>query len=412
MLLRLIIITCATTFVKVLVLLAVSIPSSSEAASNIFKSSPYPEIVPVDSSILSSFQIQSSEPNTGGQNLCIEASSLAIEATLTIQICSSVTSGQIFSVDEYGRINVSDDPTYCISKVGANGLQIALCGEPVNRNMFAYNSVESTLNWKKNGFKVFSVDQASPVVGRQVVLGKRGKNVNTDMQNWELKSVDGTVLTPTIPGTFLIQNMRTTSSNEDLCGEPTAFSSGAVIKVKKCEANGSNQQWEVDNRGRVSPVDDENLCIHRVAKKGTLILASCTKATKFNMMMYNAFDRTVLLKKSGFQGLTLANDAAVIGKKIRLAARKTDLSKVTQQWTLKEGDSVNIIEYVGNPCGSNGECTICQGDCDEDSDCNGELRCAQRSKSTGVENVPGCAWGADPDGRRSENDDYCKQHAH
>ena len=72
------------------------------------------------------------------------------------------------------------------------------------------------------------------------------------------------------------------------------------------------------------------------------------------------------------------------------------------------GQPENIIDYVGNPCGSNGECTICQGDCDSDSDCNGDLRCAQRSKLTGVENVPGCAWGADPDGRRFDNDDYCK----
>jgi len=71
-----------------------------------------------------------------------------------------------------------------------------------------------------------------------------------------------------------------------------------------------------------------------------------------------------------------------------------------------------VVEFVGNPCTSefdSGLCEICTGDCDYDSDCAGDLRCAQRSKFNGVENVPGCAWADGSDLIRNENDDYCFQ---
>ena len=65
------------------------------------------------------------------------------------------------------------------------------------------------------------------------------------------------------------------------------------------------------------------------------------------------------------------------------------------------------IQFVGNPCtkySANGKCNECTGDCDADSDCAGELRCAKRARAS--QNVPGCVWGlAD----RNENEvDYCE----
>ena len=69
------------------------------------------------------------------------------------------------------------------------------------------------------------------------------------------------------------------------------------------------------------------------------------------------------------------------------------------------------IEYVGNPCTAfspNGQCAICTGDRDDDSDCGSGLRCAQRRLSSGVENVPGCAWGPNSDSLRFDDSDYCK----
>jgi len=70
------------------------------------------------------------------------------------------------------------------------------------------------------------------------------------------------------------------------------------------------------------------------------------------------------------------------------------------------------VQFVGNPCTSNspgGECAICTGDCDKDSDCAGDLRCAQRggNASTGNVHVPGCVWGPDSDSLRLSDDDFC-----
>ncbi len=69
------------------------------------------------------------------------------------------------------------------------------------------------------------------------------------------------------------------------------------------------------------------------------------------------------------------------------------------------------VEYVGDPCTSqfpNGQCTECTGDCDSDSDCAGDLRCAQRRTNSGNENVPGCTWGENSDSLRFDDMDYCE----
>jgi len=53
------------------------------------------------------------------------------------------------------------------------------------------------------------------------------------------------------------------------------------------------------------------------------------------------------------------------------------------------------VEYVGSPCTdyfAGRQCNECTGDCNDDSDCAGRLRCAFRSFSSGIENVPGCSW--------------------
>jgi len=66
------------------------------------------------------------------------------------------------------------------------------------------------------------------------------------------------------------------------------------------------------------------------------------------------------------------------------------------------------VTFVGNPCNADGTpCEVCTGDCDRDSDCAGSLRCAQRGRRDGKENVPGCDWGEGSDSIRLDNDDFC-----
>lgn len=65
------------------------------------------------------------------------------------------------------------------------------------------------------------------------------------------------------------------------------------------------------------------------------------------------------------------------------------------------------VDYVGNPCNENGgTCDNCQGDCDYDSDCDGDLRCVQRYYSE--HQVPGCLWPNGSNSIRKDNDDFCK----
>jgi len=69
-----------------------------------------------------------------------------------------------------------------------------------------------------------------------------------------------------------------------------------------------------------------------------------------------------------------------------------------------------IIQYAGNPChglsGERGDCIACTGDCDKDSDCLGELRCAQRRRWDGLEEVPGCSFlSGDP--FKTTDNDFC-----
>ena len=72
------------------------------------------------------------------------------------------------------------------------------------------------------------------------------------------------------------------------------------------------------------------------------------------------------------------------------------------------------VEFVGNPCNnafSNGKCDVCTGDCDRDSDCDGDLRCAKRDGRDGndeVENVPGCVWGDGSEDQQDDDNDFCK----
>jgi hypothetical protein len=59
-----------------------------------------------------------------------------------------------------------------------------------------------------------------------------------------------------------------------------------------------------------------------------------------------------------------------------------------------------VVAVSGSFCTPTAPCTVCYGDCDEDSDCEGELICGQRDAG---ELVPGCSGG-----ENSQSDtDYC-----
>ena len=55
------------------------------------------------------------------------------------------------------------------------------------------------------------------------------------------------------------------------------------------------------------------------------------------------------------------------------------------------------------------KCNVCIGDCDDDSQCVGDLVCFhRRNAGNGGENVPGCSWGANSDDLKTSEVDFCK----
>jgi cullin-associated NEDD8-dissociated protein 1 len=64
------------------------------------------------------------------------------------------------------------------------------------------------------------------------------------------------------------------------------------------------------------------------------------------------------------------------------------------------GDELDLVDNGGSGCSPSNPCPVCHGDCDDDSQCQGELKCFQRSEG---EAVPGCIDGPGA----QANHDFC-----
>ena len=53
------------------------------------------------------------------------------------------------------------------------------------------------------------------------------------------------------------------------------------------------------------------------------------------------------------------------------------------------GSTLAITDKGPDGCTSSNQCGRCEGNCDNDNDCTGDLTCYQRTRSTAV--VPGCS---------------------
>ena len=80
------------------------------------------------------------------------------------------------------------------------------------------------------------------------------------------------------------------------------------------------------------------------------------------------------------------------------------------QWPITTKEVIITVQKVQpylkvqNQCIGDDPCSLCQGDCDSDNDCEGTLVCYQRDSSSDL--VPGCAKGGAGD---KDADDYCTE---
>ena len=196
---------------------------------------------------------------------------------------------------------------------------------------------------------------------------------------------------------------RIRSTNANLCLHAQMPAKTPKIVVQVCDETDDLQRFRSDEQGRLVPKASPNKCIF-TSKKG-LKLRKCGVSAKNNAFLFNIFDSTVKWSKSTSNVFSIRGDSSTEGAVVILANKQDDSS--FQQWSLVP--DTPSIHYVGNPCnGEDGKCGLCTGDCDSDSDCEGNLRCAQRYGSDGFENVPGCAWGEGSDDVRLDDDDFCK----
>ena len=66
------------------------------------------------------------------------------------------------------------------------------------------------------------------------------------------------------------------------------------------------------------------------------------------------------------------------------------------------------VTHLGKSCTSqfpSGKCEQCTGNCDSDSDCDGDMQCFKRD---GGEDVPGCSWGVNSESLKNSAEGFCK----
>mmetsp|Transcript_26813 Transcript_26813/g.58154 ORF Transcript_26813/g.58154 Transcript_26813/m.58154 type:complete len:409 (+) Transcript_26813:97-1323(+) len=183
-----------------------------------------------------------------------------------------------------------------------------------------------------------------------------------------------------------------------------------TIEVQKCDADDAAQQWQYvevsgsKNRGLIKTMG-RDLCIQ----------AHSTNGRNFHLRQCDDDNSDQILQGFEYGGskfeLTTKNDDddrcitqhhhPRIGEELRMQECERARKTKTSYWvTYKEsrGGRPSLASYGRDGCDDDYPCDKCTGDCDDNSNCMGNLKCFQRS---GRQDVPGCS------GDGVSGDDYC-----
>eukprot|EP00562_Extubocellulus_spinifer_P025987 CAMPEP_0178673474 /NCGR_PEP_ID=MMETSP0698-20121128/34324_1 /TAXON_ID=265572 /ORGANISM="Extubocellulus spinifer, Strain CCMP396" /LENGTH=425 /DNA_ID=CAMNT_0020317493 /DNA_START=14 /DNA_END=1288 /DNA_ORIENTATION=- len=183
-----------------------------------------------------------------------------------------------------------------------------------------------------------------------------------------------------------------------------------TIEVQKCDADDAAQQWQYvevsgsKNRGLIKTMG-RDLCIQ----------AHSTNGRNFHLRQCDDENSDQILRGFEYGGskfeLTTKNDDddrcitqhhhPRIGEELRMQECERARKTKTSYWvTYKEsrGGRPSLASYGRDGCDDDYPCDKCTGDCDDNSNCMGNLKCFQRS---GRQDVPGCS------GDGVSGDDYC-----
>eukprot|EP00979_Chaetoceros_neogracilis_P018875 scaffold11377_cov226-Chaetoceros_neogracile.AAC.2 len=191
----------------------------------------------------------------------------------------------------------------------------------------------------------------------------------------------------------------------EFCLELNETESSIIINT--CDPSNKNQNWNVDEHSRIHNDGIRSGCIFTNSTGNALFYETkCSQPVsqldrKYSKFSYSLFDNKIL---SGYKAMQIIGDAVKNGSRVKVKKPKPPL--LTQQWILDFFALDEQLKFVNNPPPL--PLAICSGDCDFDSDCDGDLRCINREMKNNRENVPGCFWGEDSDIERYLSKDYCE----
>jgi len=179
--------------------------------------------------------------------------------------------------------------------------------------------------------------------------------------------------------------------------------SGEQLWIEFCDSSKLNQKFTylpVDGSlGGQIKTASANLCMERISEV-EIRLTACTTIDQTAQIFFGVVtDGTPFELKASRNRCTTNDDhhpkrhEGIFVTSCNVARRSG-----TDAWTTFDGTDASNSETAseltslkqrpsGSDCSSSNPCNICEGDCDQDEDCQGDFKCLMRSSS---ESVPGC----------------------
>lgn len=181
---------------------------------------------------------------------------------------------------------------------------------------------------------------------------------------------------------------------------------GEQLWWQKCNDRNPNQQFvylpsDVAGRGRFKTAH-HNLCLQKVSNV-KFVLNPCSSNQAQLIDGYRDDGKPFELMPKGDHNVLINQHhhpkaTEVVENTLAKTARfwKTNLMELVNRGNTGGGGGGddNTLSLRDEDCRTNDKCYRCEGDCDEDSHCHGDMVCFQRRNSNKNDPVPGCSGSA------------------
>lgn len=179
-------------------------------------------------------------------------------------------------------------------------------------------------------------------------------------------------------------------------------STESFLWINECDADNSLQRFEwvqlgldgfsYENQGLLKTANYD-LCVEQV-EAGTFRLLPCDETNVYQKLVGFTENRPFELRpahSSHSQNCLTQNHhpkpyEELISQPCYMAEEHT-----TSYWVVDSTPSENALSLRVPTCSASLPCGLCEGDCRDDSDCRGSLRCFQRGSGNSGQSVPGCS---------------------